>query len=322
MLESRWMECRRPAPMLRYVANRASPRKLRLFACACIRRTWPWLRAEASRQAVEELERQADDRKTLTPTRAVRERSRAGAEDAEDARLSAEDARQEAEQHRAQVWDSVWVGDPPEPSVLVRSAALALEANAADLDAEAAAQAAELVAALAQESRTAAQIAEGAERVVVTGRQAVLTSAWAARWTHRADQEADRPVARSRAAVRASQARQWIEMQQDAMQERLRRAEERTARQERRAQCALLRDLFGHLFHPAAVEPAWLEWNGGCIAAMARTIYDDRKYQDLPILADALEEAGCTMPDLLDHCRQPGEHVRGCWVIDAILGKD
>jgi hypothetical protein len=41
----------------------------------------------------------------------------------------------------------------------------------------------------------------------------------------------------------------------------------------------------------------------------------------MPILADALEEAGCTNSDILDHCRQSGEHVRGCWVIDALLGK-
>jgi hypothetical protein len=41
----------------------------------------------------------------------------------------------------------------------------------------------------------------------------------------------------------------------------------------------------------------------------------------MPILADALEDAGCANPDLLDHCRTPGVHVRGCWVLDLILGK-
>jgi hypothetical protein len=71
---------------------------------------------------------------------------------------------------------------------------------------------------------------------------------------------------------------------------------------------------------PVAVDPAWLQWNGGTVSAIARRIYDERAFHDLPILADALEEAGCTNPAILDHCHQSGEHVRGCWVVDMILG--
>ena len=55
---------------------------------------------------------------------------------------------------------------------------------------------------------------------------------------------------------------------------------------------------------------------------MAQSIYDDRAFDRLPILADALEDAGCDKADILNHCRQPGEHVRGCWVVDLVLGKD
>jgi hypothetical protein len=51
-------------------------------------------------------------------------------------------------------------------------------------------------------------------------------------------------------------------------------------------------------------------------------IYDDRRFQDLPILVDALEEAGCANVDILGHCRGPGPHARGCWVVDLILGKE
>jgi hypothetical protein len=54
---------------------------------------------------------------------------------------------------------------------------------------------------------------------------------------------------------------------------------------------------------------------------MAQGIYDGRRFQHLPILADALEDAGCTDPEILGYCRGPGEHVRGCWVVDLILGK-
>jgi len=54
---------------------------------------------------------------------------------------------------------------------------------------------------------------------------------------------------------------------------------------------------------------------------LAQAIYDDRAFDQLPILADALQEAGCTSREVLDHCRSPGPHVRGCWVVDLILGK-
>ncbi len=57
------------------------------------------------------------------------------------------------------------------------------------------------------------------------------------------------------------------------------------------------------------------------MAALARSIYDDRAFDRLPVLADALEDAGCTDAAILDHCRGPGPHVRGCWVVDLILGK-
>lgn len=90
---------------------------------------------------------------------------------------------------------------------------------------------------------------------------------------------------------------------------------------ERSVQCEMLRDIFGNPFRPVAVDPAWLAWNHGTVPAIARHVYDDRAFHDLPILADALEDAGCTNADLLDHCRGPGPHVRGCWAVDLLLGK-
>jgi hypothetical protein len=54
---------------------------------------------------------------------------------------------------------------------------------------------------------------------------------------------------------------------------------------------------------------------------MAQAIYEGRRFADLPVLADALEDAGCADAALLGHCRGPGEHVRGCWVVDLLLGK-
>jgi hypothetical protein len=93
------------------------------------------------------------------------------------------------------------------------------------------------------------------------------------------------------------------------------------ANAESTAQARLLRDIFGNPFRPVGVDPAWLTWTDGLVLRLARSIYDDRAFDCLPILADALEDAGCENADLLAHCRQPGEHVRGCWVVDLLLGK-
>jgi hypothetical protein len=58
------------------------------------------------------------------------------------------------------------------------------------------------------------------------------------------------------------------------------------------------------------------------VERIADTIYRDRSFTDLPILADALEDAGCDNADILSHLRGPGPHVRGCWALDLILGKE
>jgi hypothetical protein len=83
-----------------------------------------------------------------------------------------------------------------------------------------------------------------------------------------------------------------------------------------------LRDIFGPLpFRPVALDPAWLSWNGGTIPKLAEAAYQERAFDRLPVLADALEEAGCTNAEILAHCRGPGPHTRGCWVVDLLLRK-
>jgi hypothetical protein len=82
---------------------------------------------------------------------------------------------------------------------------------------------------------------------------------------------------------------------------------------------SLLREALGNPFRPPAVEPSWLARNDGAAATIARAIWQERRFSDLPILADALEEAGCADQTILDHCRRTGGHVRGCWVL-RLLG--
>jgi hypothetical protein len=95
-------------------------------------------------------------------------------------------------------------------------------------------------------------------------------------------------------------------------------------------QSALLRDLFGNPFRPApAVEGAWLRWRDGVVPLLAEGAYDDRQMPEgtldparLAVVADALEDAGCTEAGLLSHLRSPGPHVRGCWAVDLVLAKE
>jgi hypothetical protein len=86
-------------------------------------------------------------------------------------------------------------------------------------------------------------------------------------------------------------------------------------------QADLLRDIIGNPFRPVAVDPSWLAWNGGTVVQRAQAIYDERAFDRLPILADALEDADCHDVAILAHCRGPGPHTRGCWVVDHLLGK-
>jgi hypothetical protein len=85
--------------------------------------------------------------------------------------------------------------------------------------------------------------------------------------------------------------------------------------------CVMLRDIFGNPFRLVQLDPSWLNWNGATIRELSQAIYNERAFDHLPILADALEEAGCTDTAVLEHCRGPGPHVLGCWVVDAVLGK-
>lgn len=108
-------------------------------------------------------------------------------------------------------------------------------------------------------------------------------------------------------------------------------------------QAKILRDIFGNLFKPLSARhpsglvvanhtpvegsvetvltPEMLAWNDGTLGKLAHKMYQSRKFKGMPVLADALEEAGCTNEEVLNHCRKEKYHTRGCWVCDLILGK-
>jgi hypothetical protein len=91
-------------------------------------------------------------------------------------------------------------------------------------------------------------------------------------------------------------------------------------RDERVAQCDLIRDIFGNPFRSLSFSPAW---RTSTVVSLARGMYDSRAFSAMPILADALQDAGCDNADILNHCRDPEQpHVRGCWVVDLMLGRE
>jgi hypothetical protein len=81
----------------------------------------------------------------------------------------------------------------------------------------------------------------------------------------------------------------------------------------------LIREAHGNPFRPVTFAPSW---RTDTAVALATQMYESRDFSAMPILADALQDAGCTSADILDHCRDPKQvHVRGCWVVDLVLGK-
>jgi hypothetical protein len=92
---------------------------------------------------------------------------------------------------------------------------------------------------------------------------------------------------------------------------------------EMRSQADILRDLVGNPFAPAAtLDEDWLQWHDGAVARLAQGIYEERAFERMPVLGDALPEAGCRDDDVLDHCRSNRTHHRGCWVLDRLLEQE
>lgn len=92
-----------------------------------------------------------------------------------------------------------------------------------------------------------------------------------------------------------------------------------TEKAELTMQANFLGDLAGVPARAAAIEPFW---RNAATMKLAQTMYDSRCFDRMPILADALQAAGCNNSDILEHCRRPGVHVRGCWVLDMLLKRE
>jgi hypothetical protein len=241
MDEATWLNATDPAPMLAFLREnrKASDRKLRAFACGCVRRIWPLLTEAVSRTAVEVAERFAD--------------GAAGHDELKKA-------------HRAAVF-------------LLRPE----ESGDARADAS---HAAVHTAALS----------------LLKGRYDAPTGAAAAAAAAAAEFAAAEQATRDELASVAA----WFSAREA----------------ERAAQADLLRDIFGPLpFRAAALAPSVLAWNDRLVVRLARAIYEERAFDRMGILADALLDAGCDNDEVVAHCREQGSHQRGCWSLDLLLGR-
>jgi hypothetical protein len=267
MTEVEWLASRDESTMLAWLKDRASLRKLALFACACCRRIWTFITDERYQRAVELAE-------------------------LIDAELA---ARQEWEtlctQLRAE--NSPNIDElTPEENRWMRSP----EGLPRDVTCHEPGGNAEWAALLAANAQAAKQ---------ESGRNLVGHAASYAKLAA--------VMARS-GRIRSRVALEFREEDWTAWKTVIDQAHTI----ENQAQACLVRDILGNPFRPVRVDPVW---QTGTVVSLAQAIYDERAFDRLPILADALEDAGCTNADILNHCRQPGEHVRGCWVVDLLLGK-
>jgi hypothetical protein len=235
MTESEWLACTDPDPMLHFLQGKASDRKLRLFACACVRGILPVLDENQERVKVNDRSQKAIEWATREPELAKKA--------VEVAELFADGKATEAE----------------------------LKAVFSDAD----------------EDDDASCYAAGPDAVWTA-----KATAYRARWFANYCSPSSYPLgAKFRSPSPADHDR------------------------EQAAQCHMLRDIFGNPFRLSL-----LVWQSPYPLSLIDT-YNKRRFDDLPRLAATLEQAGCGRADILNHCREPGPHVLGCWAVDAILGK-
>ncbi len=291
MTEADWDDAAEPQPLLQHLRDRgwASDRKLRLFCCACVRRVWELLPDERLRAAVEASEGFAD-RRVDAGQLAVAHMA---------ARLAFHAARRAEWEAEAQArFGSTPAYDATSAGLFAAAAAFALTSPASD---------------------------EGVDILDAHG--------WPPAGEGGPERERHPRPAHRWAASAAGRARRWrgpkapgdavVEPGHDGGLDG--RAEaEAGEREEVKEQAALLRDLF-HPFHPLQLDPSWLT---PAVASLARASYEHRVLpagqldrSRLLVLADALLDAGADDAALLQHLRGEGPHWRGCWAVDAVLGK-
>jgi hypothetical protein len=295
MTDDRWRSTRFLLAMAEFLGDRIGPRKQRLYAVACCRAIWPLLTDPRSRAAVEVAERFAEGGASEQELR-----------DAEREALPVIQDGNRTVNAAARALKEVFRGDVGDGfDELLRDHRGRGEALDAILDA--------LPALRADGDTPALQKAILAFKDLAESHVAAARAARAASWdaaeptVERFPYIAPAILLRQARSARANPKPPWGPGAGNA---------EDTAALDERAD--LLRCLLGNPFRPVAFDPSWRSPE---VLLLARAIDEGRAFDGMPVLADALEEAGCSAAEVLEHCRGARPHARGCWVLDRLLDK-
>jgi hypothetical protein len=317
--EADWRACEDPTSLLHFLRDKGSERKWRLFAVACCRRIDHLITDERSRRAIEVAARYAEGTATE--------------EALEEARTAAQEAQEEAKH-------AEWIAEAEENfCVTPRYAAISRSLFAAQAARSAVCRDPRATDAEPGtfEAECWAPSNEWAVAAVRWDVYAVMSDDVTAPDTE-LDEQADKSLLMTEHG-KLSSAPPGARVEEAAQGARM---------AELRAQCGILHDLFGEWLGPpgdegewlrcgeaapvsewwcrlpmprrVAVRPEWMEWSEGAIPKLAQSIRTEEAYDRLPLLADALERAGCNEPAIIGHLRIGGPHLRGCWVLDLLTG--
>jgi hypothetical protein len=286
MTEAEWEAGGDPAALLSFLGDRAGPRRRRLFACACARRIRHLLQFPESFHAIEAAERHAD-----------------GLLEESDL-LRYEQAARRASAQAVREAHSVWALGPTAPS-----------ARAAWVGVWAACAAENTCDRFPPVGTEAGTVEAGFQGCLA------LRTAQVASWARSVADELSGTPSDDETPGETALFFSFLRGLKNTVQRIEQAVRDGLETCESVCQAHLVREIFGNPFRPIPFDPVWRTVNDGVVLRMATAIYQDRSWDDLPILADALEEAGCDQPRLLEHLHGPGPHTRGCWALDLILGR-
>jgi hypothetical protein len=288
MTEVEWLQCSDPGVLLEFLRLRASGRKLKLFDVACARSVRHLLGDPRLHAALAEAESSAD-------AESVRESGTAIQVAALECARGLEESAHAAEREWRLGGRDAWAVSLNPRQALGDW----LEEACQRLDRLAAWQAAR--AALTALEGVGDHFADPHRWRFRT--QAARTAALAARY------EAERGALRAGAEAGLAPP--------DLIRQAGEKADDRH-RAVRASQSECLRDLFGSSFYLVAFDASW---RSATAVNLAGRMYDTGEFDAMPVLADALQDAGCEVSAVRDHCHGPGRHFRGCWVVDLVLGR-
>jgi hypothetical protein len=329
MNESKWLTGTDGEAMLDFVADRLTPRHWVLLAAAYLRRLWDLLPAGALRDAIEAAERSEKPLSQKERAAWLKRIDAAVPQAVENAGIAQRQIVKTADPDAADVTDPL-LARPTQiaPAFPLFRAASNHARTSIERMTEAMSEAVEAVRRLFSEpsDEMLDQVRQAVEQAAETRVRASQATADALRCKQEGDELADRAAAAKNKRLELAKAEEIVrKIEEGRSGDAGWEAEERRDRAARKQLARLLREIVGNPFKPPRFEPAW---RTSTVLDLARGIFDDRAWDRLPILADALLDADCDEEQVLRHLRgtelgvkEPPQHVRGCWVVDLILSR-